>query len=526
LSKVNAIRKKALDHVRNQNWPSAIKEYTRLADLDQSNPNVFNELGDIYLKTGNKNDAYDAFSRAIDSYTRVSLHNNAVAVCKKVLRLIPARYEVLTKLGLIRKKQGLAKEAESYYNSYLDKLLVDQAVGPADVTKSCAELTDEMGDSAAVLAKVYDCLVKFNLKDETGDILQRLHTAYGKAGDDAGRDETRQRMQELGMDPGGEPLEDPAKDGVVITEDNIWSAAHTEGERIEVDDTESAPQSSQPIGSTDARPDSVYEYGDMEMGAADGETQADETATSTQTMPEATAPANAAPTDAAPTDATPTDAAPTDATPTDEATTDAAPAAPEKEERVYDISPQPNADSPTADELPDDFPDAAEPPDFEETVTPAPAAESEDSHTIPTSAGNVHVSAIIGELDSDGGEMTEDDHRSHYDLGMAYLEMDLMAEAIREFQLASKSDAFQSRALEMIGLCFLKQNQPNLAIKQLTKGLQLIGDEESEVLGIKYNLGLAYEMIGDVEKALGAFEDVYVEDVTFREVAQKIEKYT
>ena len=75
-------------------------------------------------------------------------------------------------------------------------------------------------------------------------------------------------------------------------------------------------------------------------------------------------------------------------------------------------------------------------------------------------------------------------------------------------------------------LPFLKQNQPNLAIKQLTKGLQLIRDDEAEALGIKYNLGLAYEMIGDVEQALSAFEDVYVEDVTFREVAQKIEKYT
>ena len=66
MSKVNAIRKKALDCVRKQDWLSAIKEYKRLADIDQSNPNVFNELGDIYLKTGNKNDAYDAFVHAID----------------------------------------------------------------------------------------------------------------------------------------------------------------------------------------------------------------------------------------------------------------------------------------------------------------------------------------------------------------------------------------------------------------------------------------------------------------------------
>ena len=287
MSKVNAIRKKALDHVRRQDWQSAIKEYKRLADLDQSNPNVFNELGDIYLKTGNKNDAYDAFSHAIDSYTRVSLHNNAVAVCKKVLRLIPARYEVLTKLGLIRKKQGLGKEAESYYLSYLDKLLVDQQVGPAEVNKSCEELTNEMGDSAPVLAKMYDCMVKFNLKGEAGDILQKLLQAYHEAGDEEGKKETRQRLQELGVardEP--PPVAVPSKDGVVITEENIWSAAHTEGERIEVDETEITPQESVPIGATDSRPDSVYEYGDLEMDAAKENAQTDGAATSTQTVPE------------------------------------------------------------------------------------------------------------------------------------------------------------------------------------------------------------------------------------------------
>jgi len=31
-------------------------------------------------------------------------------------------------------------------------------------------------------------------------------------------------------------------------------------------------------------------------------------------------------------------------------------------------------------------------------------------------------------------------------------------------------------------------------------------------------------MIGDTDKARNAFEDVYVEDVTFRDVAKKIQK--
>jgi tetratricopeptide (TPR) repeat protein len=487
LSKVNAIRKKALEHVRSQDWLSAIKEYKRLAELDQSNPNVFNELGDIYLKTGNKNDAYDAFCRAIDSYTRVSLHNNAVAVCKKVLRLIPARYDVLTKLGLIRKKQGLGKEAESYYLSYLDKVLSDQHIGPADVNKNCRELIEEMDESIPVLAKTYDCMVKFGLKEESGGVLDKLFLAYQEAGDEAGLEETRKRLQELGLAPKElPPASPPPEEGVVITEENIWSATHTEGERIGAD-AKHASDESLPIGSPQKRHDSVYEYGELNMDAAKSGAQPEGTSTQTQTMPD-----------------------PASEMPASE---------PETGEAVYDVAPEAQESVPEPPPGPTETPPAqpeAPSPDTKPSKAPEHAASHEQ----------VHVSAIIGDMGSGDGDMTEDDYRSHYDLGMAYLEMDLMAEAIREFQLASKSETYQSRALEMIGLCFLKQNQPHLAIKQLNKGLQLIGDNDTEALGIKYNLGLAYEMTGEIDKARSAFEDVYVEDVTFREVAQKIEKYS
>jgi len=43
-------------------------------------------------------------------------------------------------------------------------------------------------------------------------------------------------------------------------------------------------------------------------------------------------------------------------------------------------------------------------------------------------------------------------------------------------------------------------------------------------MGIKYNLGLAYELVGDLDNARTHFEDVYVVDVTFRDVAEKIAK--
>jgi len=265
LSKVNAIRKKALEFVRTQDWQNAIKEYRRLAELDQSNPNVFNELGDIYLKLGSKTESYEGFSSAIDAYTRVGLYNNAVAVCKKVLRLIPTRYEVLVKLGYIRKKQGLGKEAESYYFSYFDKVLIDQEIGQSEVARVCASVIDEMGDSAPVLERVYDCQIKFKLKDRTGPVLQKLFKIYTEEGAQEELEKTRKRMQETGADAVGVSAV-TKKEGPVITEANIWSASHTDGERIELGETPERPQQSVPFSSSAKKAKSVYEYGDLQFG--------------------------------------------------------------------------------------------------------------------------------------------------------------------------------------------------------------------------------------------------------------------
>ena len=429
MSKVNAIRKKALECVRRQDWQNAVKEYNRLADLDQSNPNVFNELGDIHLKTGSKAEAYKSFSRAIDSYTRVSLHNNAVAVCKKVLRLIPSRYEVLTKLGLIRKKQGLMKEAESYYLSYFEKLLIDDQISPADVKKNCDEIVEEMGDSVIVLEKTYDSLVKFNLKGESAGVLYKLYTTYGAENSQADLERTRQRLVEIGEVPpqSTEPSDvGVQKNGAVITEDNIWSASHTEGERIEVHQT-TQPADPTPIAASDA--DSVFSYGDLQIGGKGSQPQ---TGDGAPQLGDATAGG---------TDTTATQTAPPhEPGPAPEATTEKGEiteqAAEQAADQVYDITPDgdevatPETAEPKA-AVPEQMPPVPPTggPTPQQTPTTGPVAEQTSgagpanpaqpqmqsasdspSSGIAGSPDEVHVSAIIDELNADGGgELSDDD---------------------------------------------------------------------------------------------------------------------
>ncbi len=510
MSKATTIRKKALDLVRQQDWANAIKEYRRLVELDQNNPNVHNELADLYLKTNQKNEAFDCFMQAIDEYTRVGLFNNAVAVCKKVVRVLPSRVEVLNKLGLIRMKQGLAKEAESYYLAFLDKAAGGSFESSAFL-KLAGAISEEMQTSPSVLQRLAQCLLGYKLNDEAADVLIKLYFAQDKLGDASGSEDTRALVAKLGVGPKLDALAKAAGksiDRTVVTEDNLWTKQHSEGERIDVESTPrftppnqptTAPAPPQPAGAVSGGP-SERDQWLLRLARGVG-----------GSAPKSKAPA---PAEAAPAASATVIEEPKPEEPAAPAVESADPV----EEVVEDHGEADMVDTPAAiddDDLEDDLPPI---PDVKE---PAPASFAAPPPA-PAKSPGMQISALFHD---DGEELAgEEDYRSHYDLGMAYIEMDLLSEAIREYQLASKSPQFQVKCLEMIGVCFLKQNQPQLAIRQLSKGLSLIDNEGEESMGIKYNLGLAYEMTGDLDSARTHFEDVYVVDVTFRDVAEKIRK--
>ncbi len=505
MSKVNAIRKKALEAAKKKDWEAAATQYRRLAELDQSNPNVFNELGDVYLKSGNKNEAYDAFVRAADAYARVSLHNNAVAVCKKVLRLIPSRFEVLAKLGSIRKKQGLDREAESFYVQFLDKLAVDPHAQDAEVT--LREIATDLPDAGPLLERVAEIQFQMGFKDASGDTLIKAHAAYQKAGAADNAERMANRLEQIGRaDEIGSAAAAP-KDGAVITEDNIWNESHSDGERISVDGESSSAPASEALGAGAPVTDPL-EFDSVDIDAP--------------------APAAASAPDAGFVDLPGTGDSGEGTTPLEPAVEidlpDPAPAAPETEVELPDPAPAASAapsaeagDGQSAWEQAIAEAEAAPAPKVA-TAEPEPSGSPANGSVIDGNAESISVSAIIG--DSDEAE----DFRSYYDLGMAYLEMDLLAEAVREFQKASRSPQFQVRSLEMIGLCFIKQEQPALAIKQLQHGLNVVDPGDPGILGIKYHLGLAHELAGDAASAKSMYEDVYVQDVGFRDVGERLQK--
>ena len=119
-------------------------------------------------------------------------------------------------------------------------------------------------------------------------------------------------------------------------------------------------------------------------------------------------------------------------------------------------------------------------------------------------------------------QLGKEDYDTRYNLGIAYKEMGLIDEAIAEFQLAAKDE---SRALEcssMLGICFMDKGMPKLAVKWFEKGLKAPDRTDEEYQGLRYDLAMAHEAAGEMDKALHLFTDLYGQDANFRDVAAKV----
>ncbi len=126
------------------------------------------------------------------------------------------------------------------------------------------------------------------------------------------------------------------------------------------------------------------------------------------------------------------------------------------------------------------------------------------------------------------GDEVREDFETHYNMGTAYKEMDLMDEAIQEFQtsaaLVKPSDG-TSRFLQccnMLGHCFIQKGMPEAAVLWFKKGLQAPGHSEDEYQALRYELASAFEQLGDLKQAREFYTEVYGVDVSYREVAEKL----
>ncbi|MGH7330975.1 MAG: tetratricopeptide repeat protein, partial [Polyangiaceae bacterium] len=117
-----------------------------------------------------------------------------------------------------------------------------------------------------------------------------------------------------------------------------------------------------------------------------------------------------------------------------------------------------------------------------------------------------------------------DDAQSHYDLGLAYKEMDRVEDSIRELTIAAR-DATRACVCEsMIGTIYMERGDMAKAIEAFSRGLQAQQKTPEQETVLAFELGNAYEQKKMHKEALAAYQRVARIEPTYRDVEERIKR--
>ncbi len=589
-----AIKKKAQQLVQKGQIDAALVEFEKLFAQGDKDPYDFIVVADILAKRGSMMESVRRYRQAVEEYTKAELFKNAIAVCKKILRISKEDLLIHRTLGELYAKEGLYSDAIIHYLEFAEGSIRRQEHEPAlDVIETVLSLSP---DNTELSEKFVEIAMRADQPERGGRELYRRAERVARAGKSAEAAELRDRASTLapglqdsgGGDeaPGRKPLQDagfsargaggaghatakgkvggPRTEGGELDLDSMVEPgegedaqapepgvlrfdagrseeeteqveAEVEEEAFEEERVSAAAETADAVATHAELASEYLSAGNREM-AAEEFWKAAELAFFRGDLPrvrmllsslltaipgheaalrrlvDITAQAEDHPAEA-------------------KARFDLAevylaheewPLARAEYMRVLELNPSNDRARARVQRLDSLNGDVGV--DLDSIDAPKPSASVRVRDDQPQDMDNlVDLEEIIDEFKAGiSNTISGEDHESHYDLGMAYMEMGLHDEAIEEFQVASKGGPMELKCLEMIALCYLEKDEPAAAARELDKALQLPGHGPEETISIRYNLGLANERLGNLDRALQHFEEVYLLNVDFLKVATKV----
>ena len=165
---IESLKLKARRHEQKEEWGQALDQYNKaLAELARDETvdiGLYNRVGDLYVRAGDLDAAVDHYDKAVDLYREAYLPNNAIAVCKKIIRHVPDRHQAFLRIGQIRAEQGFLPDARTNFLMYAERM---QQAGDLDESfRALIEFCDHAPDDVGVRVTVADQMAAHGRKDE------------------------------------------------------------------------------------------------------------------------------------------------------------------------------------------------------------------------------------------------------------------------------------------------------------------------------------------------------------------------
>jgi tetratricopeptide (TPR) repeat protein len=119
-------------------------------------------------------------------------------------------------------------------------------------------------------------------------------------------------------------------------------------------------------------------------------------------------------------------------------------------------------------------------------------------------------------------QVDDSDSATHYDLGVAYKEMNLLQDAISEFYLAARDPLRACVCYSMVAMIELERGHQKAALEAFQQALHSPEKTTDQELSLLYEVGLLHESLDERAAALDSYRRIQRRDPSYRDVAQRI----
>jgi tetratricopeptide (TPR) repeat protein len=571
MAKIGDVKKKVAECEAKGDTKKAITELEQAVKDFPGEGSLFNKLGDLYIKVNRKDEALDVYEQGARVFKEETFFPNAIALCKKILRLDDHRTNVYCLLGELHKELDQRGEAANYFLEYADRKMkandLDAALQTYNIIK------DLVPNNPKILETISAIYEKVGKKQEGEEFRKEAHKIESK------QEKLRETVEakvkeppvqetvkepepppepEAIVEPEPEEEEDETKEEPVpepeIVEEETKSTPEESEKEVEPESepsledivspevaellkddepvTAEVEEEHEPVTEELSEVDKTVELGQLYLNLGSEDEAIDCFRNAAHEAYEKKMYAKALDLNKWIAELRPFDLKSRqymveiakindDRDLQLEAMLELAESLTRREaksearsvyKKILEIDPENSfaQEMVTAFEQPRDFIDLGE-------VLRTELEETQKPDSIQSIEGL--VSQFRREVFESIGE---GDFRSRYDLGVAYKGMGLYQEAIEEFEIAAKDKELKLKALEMIGSCFLERSKSDDAIKTLNEALRITDRPPKEYFGIHFLLGNCYEKKNEMREALKAYMQAFKIDKTVPELTRKI----
>jgi len=154
------IFKSVTDYESKGKFKEAIMEIQKAIKINPRDGNIFNRLGDLYVRYNRQAEAIESYKKGIEAYRDDNFYRNALALCKKVLKYDPGNTDIYPIIAKLLVDLDEKSDALIYLFEYIER--------------------QKKNNNEKEVLKTVDYIQTLNIKDPK--ITERLNEIYREIG--------------------------------------------------------------------------------------------------------------------------------------------------------------------------------------------------------------------------------------------------------------------------------------------------------------------------------------------------------